>query len=79
MFNISLELGISSIVLISTIFSIWFILKKITTIVRHGDLVTNEDPFKNIKESNSSLSKFNDKKDSNKLFTGFDGSIFEKF
>ena len=81
MFSISLELGVSSIVLISTIFGIWIILKKITTIVKYGDSGNNEDSFKNINNLNSNLSNFseNPSSKSNQLFAGFDGNIFEKF
>ncbi len=81
MFSISLEIGLSSIVLISTIFTIWIILKKITTIVKYGDSGNNEDSFKNFNNLNSNISNFSETQSSksNKLFAGFDGSIFEKF
>ncbi len=81
MFKISLELGLSSLILISTIFCIWFVLKKITTIVLQPDFALDTDPFRNSKKTESTIQKANGEKtlDSTNLIPGFDGSIFERF
>jgi len=47
MFQISLEIGMSSLVLISTVLCIWIVLTKITTVVVYPELVLSSEPFRN--------------------------------
>tara|TARA_Y100001970_G_C14252223_1_gene872694 strand:+ start:2541 stop:3986 length:1446 start_codon:yes stop_codon:yes gene_type:complete len=81
MFNISLELGVSSLVLISTILCIWFVLKKITTITMHHDLAINSDAFSDskINDSDNSDTINTEISGSKNFIPGLDKSIFEKF
>ena len=46
MFQISLEIGLSSLVLISTVLCIWIVLTKITTVVVYPELVLSSEPFR---------------------------------
>jgi len=81
MFKISWELGISSLILISTIFCIFLVLKKITTIVIHNDLALNSEPFRDsekLKLKNSFESE-GEGLESKNLIPGLDGSLFENF
>ena len=81
MFDISWELGISSLVLILTISCIWFVLKKITTIVMDPDFALTSEPFRNSKKLGSNIKNANVDviSESTNLIPGLDGSIFEKF
>ena len=79
MFKISWEMGISSLVLISTILCIWLILKKITTIVMHKDLVLTSEPFRDSKKLDSNVIENDEEKITKTINTGLDVSIFEKF
>ena len=54
MFNISLELGLASLVLISAVLCIWIVLKKITTVVVHPDLILSSAPFRDSPNSKKS-------------------------
>ena len=55
MFKISWELGIGSLVLICTILSIWFVLKKITTIVIDPDFALNSNHSLDSKKTRSDI------------------------
>ena len=59
MFKISWELGISSLILISTILCIFFVLKKITTIVMNPEFAINSGHARDSKKTDP---KFNLKK-----------------
>jgi len=81
MFKISWELGVSSLVLICTILSIWFVLNKITTIVLDPNFALNSNPFRDSKEPESNPQTIKNVKtsESTNLISRLDGSIFEKF
>jgi len=46
MFQISLELGLASLVLSCAVLCIWIVLKRITTIVVHPKLALSSAPFR---------------------------------
>ncbi|HBR59306.1 MAG TPA: hypothetical protein DEA86_02385, partial [Deltaproteobacteria bacterium] len=46
MFQISIELGLTSLVLICAVLCIWIVLKKVTTIIVQPELALSSAPFR---------------------------------
>ena len=81
MFQISLEIGVVSLVLIVTTFSLGYVIKKITTVVEQPSLVLSSEPFRDSSKHADNKKKFNSEKTpgSVNLIPGVDSSIFEQF
>ncbi len=81
MFQISIEIGAVSLILIIATFCIGFVINKITTIVEQPNLVNSSEPFRDSSKytddkTNSDKEKISD---SDNLIPGVDSSIFEQF
>ena len=81
MFQISLELGLASLVLICAVFSIWIVLHKITTVTVHPELILSSAPFRDSPDSkNNDLFPVNSRAlDTEALIPGVNANIFEQF
>jgi hypothetical protein len=81
MFQISLELGISSLLLVSAILCIWMVLKKITTVVVPQELVLSSEPFRDSGASGKKemISANQKASETENAIPGVDGTIFEQF
>ena len=81
MFQISLEIGLSSLVLISTVLCIWIVLTKITTVVVYPELVLSSEPFRNSgtagKKEKMPVNQRTS--DSENIIPNVDSNIFEQF
>ena len=81
MFHISLELGLASLILIGAVLCIWIVLKKITTVVVHPDLIFSSAPFRdspNSKKGDKLILNQRVAKAEN-LISGVNSNIFEQF
>jgi len=81
MFQISLEIGAVSLVLIFATFCIGFVINKITTVVEQPNLGLTSEPFKDTSKHADNKTKSDKVKtsDSESLIPGVDSSIFEQF
>ena len=81
MFQISLEIGAVSLVLIFATFCIGFVINKITTVVEQPNLELTSEPFKDTSKHADNKTKSDKVKtsDSESLIPGVDSSIFEQF
>ena len=81
MFQISLEIGLSSLVLISTVLCILILLTKITTVVVYPELVLSSEPFRNSgtagKKEKMPVNQRTS--DSENIIPNVDSNIFEQF
>jgi len=81
MFQISLELGLTSLVLICAVLCIWIVLKKVTTIIVQPELVLSSAPFRDSTNSaNNDILPVNQRSsDADNLIQGVNANIFEQF
>jgi len=81
MFQISLELGLSSLVLSCAVLCIWIVLKRITTIVVHPKLALSSAPFRDSANSasNGILTANQRSSAADNLIPGVNANIFEQF
>ena len=81
MFQISLELGLSSLVLICAVLSIWNVLKKITTVIVYPEMVLSSAPFRDSPDSkeNNIIPGNQRVTDAETLVPGVNANIFEQF
>lgn len=80
-FQFSLEIGATSLVLIIATICIGFVLNKITTVVEHPRLILSSEPFRDSSKHDDNKTKSDTEKtsDSENLIPGVDSSIFEQF
>ena len=80
-FQFSLEIGATSLVLIIATLCIGFVLNKITTVVEHPRLILSSEPFRDSSKHDDNKTKSDTEKtsDSENLIPGVDSSIFEQF
>ena len=81
MFQISIELGLTSLVLICAVLCIWIVLKKVTTIIVQPELVLSSAPFRDSTNSaNIDILPANQRSsDAENLIPGVNANIFEQF
>ena len=81
MFQISLELGLASLVLICAVLCILIVLKKVTTVVVHPELVLSSAPFRDSPNSaNNDILPVNQRfSAAENLIPAVDPNIFEQF
>ena len=81
MFQISIELGLTSLVLICAVLCIWIVLKKVTTIIVKPELVLSSAPFRDSTNSaNIDILPANQRSsDAENLIPGVNANIFEQF
>jgi len=81
MFQISLELGLASLVLSCAVLCIWIVLKRITTIVVHPKLALSSAPFRDSANSaNNDILTANQRSSAaDNLIPGVNANIFEQF
>ncbi len=81
MYQISLELGFASLVLICAIMCIWIVLNRITTVVVHPELVLSSAPFRDSPNSpKKEILPVNQRaSDTKTLIPGVNANIFEQF
>ena len=81
MFQISIELGLTSLVLICAVLCIWIVLKKVTTIIVQPELALSSAPFRDsTNSSNIDILPANQRSsDAENLIPGVSANIFEQF
>jgi len=81
MYQISVELGLASLVLICAILCIWIVLNRITTVVVHPELVLSSAPFRDSPNSpKKDILPVNQRaSDTETLIPGVNANIFEQF
>lgn len=81
MFQISLELGLASLVLSCAVLCTWIVLKRITTIVVHPKLALSSAPFRDSANSaNNDILPANQRSSAaDNLIPGVNANIFEQF